>query len=93
MVGIRKRGEEIRRFILDDEKLVSRSQAKRFLDRVDKFKTVIFDFDEVDSIGQAFSDEVFRVFQRRHPDIELLYINTNKNVQKMINRAIKHTRS
>lgn len=71
-----------------DEKLVSRSQAKRLLDRVDKFRTVIFDFDEVDSIGQAFADEVFRVFQRHHPDIELIYIKASKSVQEMINRAI-----
>jgi len=71
-----------------DEKLVSRSQAKRLLDRVDKFRTVIFDFDEVDSIAQAFADEVFRVFQRHHPDIELIYIKASKSVQEMINRAI-----
>lgn len=71
-----------------DEKLVSRSQAKRLLDRVDRFRTVIFDFAEVDSIGQAFADEVFRVFQHRHPDIELIYLNTTKPVQDMINRAI-----
>jgi len=71
-----------------DEKLISRSQAKRLLDRVDKFRTVIFDFDEVDSIGQAFADEVFRVFQRQHPDVELLYLNTNKPVKEMISRAV-----
>ena len=76
-----------------DEKLVSRSQAKRLLDRVDKFKTVIFDFDEVESIGQAFADEVFRVFQRQHPDIELIYTKTNKSVQEMISRAINRTES
>lgn len=70
-----------------DEKLVSRSQAKRLLDRVDRFKTVIFDFEEVDSIGQAFADEVFRVFQRQHPDIELIPLNTSKPVQEMISRA------
>jgi len=76
-----------------DEKLVSRSQAKRLLDRVDKFRTVIFDFDEVDSIGQAFADEVFRVFQRRHPDIELMYLNTSKPVKEMISRAVNHIKS
>jgi hypothetical protein len=45
-----------------EDKLVSRSQAKRLLARVERFKTVIFDFTEVESIGQAFADEVFRVF-------------------------------
>jgi len=73
-----------------EEKLVSRSQAKRLLDRVDKFKTVIFDFDEVESIGQAFADEVFRVFQIHHPQIELLHLKTNKAVERMITRAKAH---
>ena len=39
-----------------NEKLVSRSQAKRLLDRVDRFKTVLFDFTEVETIGQALPD-------------------------------------
>jgi len=71
-----------------DDKLISRSQAKRLLVRVEKFKTVIFDFDDVDTIGQAFADEIFRVFKLQHPDIELVYLNTNKSVQQMISRAI-----
>ncbi len=37
-----------------DDKLVSRPQTKRLLARVDKFKTVIYDFNDVGSIGQAF---------------------------------------
>jgi len=42
-----------------NEKLVSRSQAKRILIRVEKFENVIFDFAEVKAIGQAFADEIF----------------------------------
>ncbi|MHB8254030.1 MAG: STAS-like domain-containing protein [Acidiferrobacter sp.] len=45
-----------------NEKLISRSQAKRLLARIERFKVVILDFSEVDMIGQAFADEVFRVF-------------------------------
>ncbi|MDH4276393.1 MAG: ATP-binding protein, partial [Gammaproteobacteria bacterium] len=37
----------------EGERLVSRSQAKRILNRVDKFKTVMLDFKGVDAIGQA----------------------------------------
>ncbi|MEM9007021.1 MAG: DUF4325 domain-containing protein [Cyanobacteria bacterium P01_F01_bin.86] len=70
-----------------DEKLVSRSQAKRLLARVDKFKVVIFDFSGVEIIGQAFADEVFRVFRRQHPEIQLLNLDANPNVLQMINRA------
>ncbi len=76
-----------------DEKLVSRSQAKRLLARVDKFKIVIFDFDGVAEIGQAFADEVFRVFAKQNPDIELIPLKTNKHVKQVISRALKHNES
>ena len=69
-----------------DEKLISRSQAKRLLERVDRFKTVLLDFTEVKSIGQAFADEVFRVFINQHPQIEIIPINTNDDVNGMIKR-------
>lgn len=71
-----------------DDKLVSRSQAKRLLSRIEKFKTVIFDFEDVDSVGQAFADEIFRVFKNQHPEMELIYLNANKPVQQMISRAL-----
>ena len=74
-----------------DDKLVSRSQAKRLLARVDKFKTVIFDFTEVESIGQAFADEVFRVFANQHPEMELFSIHANSAVSQMINRVLAHS--
>lgn len=64
--------------------LVSRSQAKRVLARVDQFKSVVFDFKEVESIGQAFADEVFRVFALAHPEIELTAIHANSAVKRMI---------
>ncbi len=70
-----------------DEMLVSRSQAKRVLARIDRFKTVIFDFESVDEIGQAFADQVFRVFANAHPEIELTYTNENARIRAMINRA------
>ena len=70
-----------------NELLVSRSQAKRLMARVDKFKVVILDFDKIDAVGQAFADEVFRVFLNRHPDIQLHAINTNDDVKQMILRA------
>ncbi|WP_017297726.1 STAS-like domain-containing protein [Nodosilinea nodulosa] len=70
-----------------DERLVSRSQAKRLLANVDKFKIVIFDFSEVEAIGQAFADEVFRVFKKQHPEIQIVDLNTNEEVKKMLNRA------
>jgi anti-sigma regulatory factor (Ser/Thr protein kinase) len=70
-----------------NEKLISRSQAKRLLERVDRFKTVLFDFTEVEIIGQAFADEVFRVFANEHPHITILPVNANDDVQQMINKV------
>lgn len=70
-----------------DDKLVSRSQARRLLQRVDRFRTVILDFAEVASIGQAFADEIFRVFVLSHPDIEIMAIRANEEVQRLIGRA------
>lgn len=70
-----------------NDKLISRSQAKRVLARVELFKTVIFNFEKVDVIGQAFADEIFRVFALRHPEIALLTMKTNSAVKRMIERA------
>jgi len=70
-----------------DEKLVSRSQGKRLLARVDRFRVVIFDFDGIETIGQAFADEIFRVFRKQHPEVELHHIKASKEVEQMITRA------
>lgn len=70
-----------------DEKLVSRSQAKRLLARVDRFQNVVFDFKEVSAIGQSFADEIFRVYAKKHPEIVLVPMNMASNVKKMVNRA------
>jgi biotin operon repressor/anti-sigma regulatory factor (Ser/Thr protein kinase) len=70
-----------------DDNLVSRSQAKRLLDRFDRFRVVVLDFSGVASIGQAFADEVFRVFRARHPDVEVVPVHASSEVKRMISRA------
>ncbi|HLI18668.1 MAG TPA: DUF4325 domain-containing protein [Rhodanobacteraceae bacterium] len=70
-----------------DENLVSRSQAKRLMQRVERFRTVVLDFAGIASIGQAFADEVFRVFANAHPDVELVPKHATPAVQQMIRRA------
>lgn len=69
------------------DKLITRSQAKRLLEGVEKFETVVFDFEQVKTVGQAFADEIFRVFRNQHPDIKLIPANASENVQKMISRV------
>ena len=71
-----------------DMMLTSRSQAKRLLARFDRFENVILDFEGIDSIGQAFADEIFRVYRRAHPDIEITYINANTDIERMVAHAV-----
>ncbi len=71
-----------------DENLVSRSQAKRLLTRFERFKEIVLDFSGVEMVGQAFADELFRVFKKDHPTVHIRYINANEQVEKMILRAI-----
>lgn len=71
----------------EGEKLVSRSQAKRLTLRFERFETVELDFADVAEIGQAFADEVFRVFQSAHPQTVLLPVNMSPQVKAMVSRA------
>lgn len=72
---------------LDNETLVSRSQARRLLQHVERFRTVELDFAGVAGIGQAFADEVFRVFANAHPTVELAAVHARPEVRQMIRRA------
>jgi anti-sigma regulatory factor (Ser/Thr protein kinase) len=76
-----------------DENLVSRSQAKRVMARVDKFKEVLLDFKGINEIGQAFADEIFRVYRQANPQVNLIPINANEAVKWMINRAATSEKS
>jgi len=69
---------------------VSRSLAKRILMNVEKFKIIVLDFENVDNIGQGFADEVFRVFKNKNPDITIVPVNMNEEIEFMINRAMKN---
>ncbi|CAM3818687.1 STAS-like domain-containing protein [Roseateles saccharophilus] len=71
----------------EGEKLVSRSQAKRLTMRFERFQTVVLDFTAVAEIGQAFADEVFRVFQNAHPGTTLVPVNMAPGVKAMVSRA------
>jgi anti-sigma regulatory factor (Ser/Thr protein kinase)/predicted transcriptional regulator len=70
-----------------DVDYVSRSQARRILTGLEKFKTIDLDFKDVKTIGQAFADEVFRIWQAVHKDVKFVIRNANENVMLMIKRA------
>jgi DNA-binding MarR family transcriptional regulator/anti-sigma regulatory factor (Ser/Thr protein kinase) len=71
-----------------NEHLISRSQAKRILARFEKFEEVFLDFEGITEIGQAFADEIFRVFANEKPQIKIFAINLNDDVRGMINHAV-----
>jgi len=71
------------------DNLVSRSQARRVLSRFEKFEEVFLDFAGVEFIGQAFADEIFRVYRREHSDVKLVAINANPVVGGMIQHVIE----
>jgi len=54
---------------------------------MEKFKIVVFDFEDVSMIGQAFADQIFRVFNNHYPQVEIKHINANKDVEDMIRRV------
>ncbi len=71
---------------------ISRSQARRILEGLDKFKTIIFDYKDVPLVGQAFADEIYRVFHVKHPHIRLENENMGEGVEFMVKRAKNEAR-
>jgi anti-sigma regulatory factor (Ser/Thr protein kinase) len=70
-----------------ESKYISRSQARRIVSGLEKFKTITLDFKDVKLLGQGFADEIFRVWKSNHPNISIRAINADENVEFMINRA------
>lgn len=63
---------------------IARSQARRILYRLEEFKQVELDFEGIEFMGQGFADEIFRIFQGKHPEIEIIPIRACQNVLGMI---------
>jgi len=89
-IGFNKTEIKVRLFAMGGTIYISRSQAKRILIGLDKFKSIVFDFEKVSTVGQAFADEIFRVFPQKHPEIMIQAINTSETVQFMIDRVEKN---
>jgi hypothetical protein len=63
---------------------IARSEARRLLANLEKFRKVVLDFRDVRSVGQGFADEVFRVFAHRNPGILLRAEHATPAVMAMI---------
>ena len=64
--------------------LVSRSQAKRVAARFEEFSEVELDFSRVETIGQAFADELLRGWPLSHSQTTLRVVNALEPVEKII---------
>jgi hypothetical protein len=78
----------VRLFSIGTE-FVSRSQAKRLVHGLEKFREVVLDFEGVDLVGQGFADEVFRVWAPQHPEVLLVPTAMSEPIAFMIERAIR----
>ena len=74
----------------DQEDLVSRSQAKRVLARMEQFTEVVVDFSGVEFIGPSFADEMFRVFANEHPEVRLIPMEMTPDVERAVRRATRN---
>ena len=62
---------------------VSRSEARRLVTNLEKFREIILDFKGVNSVGQGFADELLRVFANRYPDIRIECKNVTAGITAM----------
>lgn len=72
---------------------ISRSEAKRLVVNLDKFREVELDFKHVSQLGQGFADEVFRIFANKNPQTSLSFSNANSSIEAMISHAINSARA
>lgn len=72
---------------------ISRSQARRIMSGLDKYKSVVLDYDRISTVGQAFADEIYRVFKNNHPSIKIESRNMIEPVKFMVDRVEKPTSS
>lgn len=64
--------------------LESRAQAKRVASRLPTFRRAEVDFSGIADIGHGFADELFRVFERQHPLLQLVPVGMAPRVSSMI---------
>ena len=68
-------------------RFVSRSEGKRLVHGLHRFDIVTLDFRDVELVGQGFADQVFRVWSRANPGVELRCENMIAPVAFMVERA------
>jgi anti-sigma regulatory factor (Ser/Thr protein kinase) len=68
----------------DGQSLASRADAKRVALRLAQFRRAELDFEGISDIGHGFADELFRVFRRAHPALDLVPVGMTPRVAAMV---------
>jgi anti-sigma regulatory factor (Ser/Thr protein kinase) len=69
---------------LGGSSFISRAEAERVADGLERFEEVILDFTGVTDVGQAFADELFRVWASEHPGTRLVPVSTSPVIDKLL---------
>lgn len=67
-----------------DMALASRADAKRVASRLPRFRRAEIDFSGISEVGHGFADELFRVFGRQHPGLDLVPVGMAPRVAAMV---------
>jgi anti-sigma regulatory factor (Ser/Thr protein kinase) len=67
---------------------VSRSEAKRLLSGMERFKEVEVDFTGIEVVGQGFVDELLRVWPAAHPETRIVPSHMTEEVAFMVSRGL-----
>lgn len=69
-------------------RFVSRSEAKRLMRGLERFKEVLVDFTGVEEVGQGFVDEALRVWPGQHPGTTVEPVGMISPVDFMVRRGL-----
>ena len=72
-------------------RFISRSEAKRLLQGLDRFTQVEVDFTGVQDVGQGFVDELVRVWPTQHAGTTITPTHMNPAVEFMLRRGLRST--
>lgn len=67
--------------------LDSRAQARRVAARLPMFRRAEISFEGVDDVGHPFTDELFRVFARARPEVELVPTHMSPRIAALVKSA------
>ena len=70
--------------LLGGPTFISRAEAKRVADELDRFEEAEIDFSGIQDVGQGFVDELFRVWAARHPGTRLIPVSMSPAVGRLV---------